>query len=459
MDTRKKNTIDMCHGPLFSKIVLFAIPVILSGILQLLFNAADMVVLGHYAPPTAMAAVGASGVIVGLIINLFMGLSIGANVVVANCIGAGDRKNTSPAVHTTVALAMIGGTALGIIGLLITKFMLQLAATPAEVMPKAALYLRIYCCGIPAIVIFNFGAAILRAMGDTRNPLIYLTLSGVVNVLLNLFFILVFGMDVGGVALATTISQIISALMILRKLLSLRDACRLKWSNLHIDWTLLRKTLWIGLPAGIQSTIFTISNFTIQSSINSLGAAAMAGSAATQTIEGMIYAASYSLHQTVISFIGQHVGAQKYHRIKKIIFYCMICAAGVNLFLSYTSILFGEQLLAIVNPNQEVIEWGLQRMKVCFSTYALCAVMDVITGSLRGLGHSILPAIVTLLGTCGLRILWVIYVFPHYRTFTSLLLCYPLSWLFAICVIGVLLYVICKKPFAQNRYGTLSPSR
>ena len=445
-----KYHIDMCRGPLFGEIVLFSVPLFLSGILQLLFSAADLIVIGHFAPPDAMAAVGATTFITALIVNVFIGLSIGTNVLVANSIGADNRKNIRRATHTAIAVSLIGGVVLGIVGLLVSKPMLELTETPPEILHKSCVYLWIYCCGIPFILLYNFGSAILRAAGDTRRPLYYLVLAGIVNVVLNLIFVLVFRMEVAGVALATILSQAVSAFLVIRNLTRARDACRLKFRNLRIDGTILGSMLWIGLPAGLQGAFFSISNLIIQSSINSFGPIAMAGSTAALSLEGIVYVGSYSYHQTIISFASQNLGEKKFSRIRKSIFYCMGCSIAINLIMGFGFYWFGHTLLAIYNPNEEVIAWGLLRMKILFTTYFLCAIMDVVSGALRGLGHSIQSAVVTMMGVCVLRVLWVCFVFPLDRTMENLMLSYPVSWALTAAVNGYLLYRVCRKLFATS---------
>ena len=398
-----KYHIDMCRGPLFGEIVLFSVPLFLSGILQLLFSAADLIVIGHFAPPDAMAAVGATTFITALIVNVFIGLSIGTNVLVANSIGADNRKNIRRATHTAIAVSLIGGVVLGIVGLLVSKPMLELTE-----------------------------------------------IAGIVNVVLNLIFVLIFRMEVAGVALATILSQAVSAFLVIRNLTRARDACRLKFRSLRIDGTILGSMLWIGLPAGLQGAFFSISNLIIQSSINSFGPIAMAGSTAALSLEGIVYVGSYSYHQTIISFASQNLGGKKFSRIRKSIFYCMGCSIAINLIMGFGFYWFGHTLLAIYNPNEEVIAWGLLRMKILFTTYFLCAIMDVVSGALRGLGHSIQSAVVTMMGVCVLRMLWVCFVFPLDRTMENLMLSYPVSWALTAAVNGYLLYRVCRKLFATS---------
>lgn len=454
-----KYHIDMCRGPLFSKIVLFSVPLILSGILQLLFNAADLIVIGHFAPHEAMAAVGATTFITSLIVNVFIGLSIGTNVLVANYLGAKDRKNVSRAAHTAIMVSLTGGVLLTIAGLFISKPLLVLTATPDNILLKSCIYMWIYCSGLTFILLYNFGSAIMRAAGDTRRPLYYLIIAGIINVLLNLLFVLVFHLEVAGVALATVISQMVAAYLVIRNLTKARDACRIKRNMLRINGPILRKMLWIGLPAGLQGAFFSISNLIIQSSINSFGSVAMAGSTAAISLEGIVYVGAYSYHQTVISFTGQNFGAKKYGRIRKSILYCMICSITINLLMGFGFYWAGQPLLAIYNPDPEVIAWGILRMKILFTTYFLCAIMDIVSGALRGLGHSILPAVVTMLGVCVLRVFWTLFIFPLDPTMENLMLSYPISWGLTAAVNGAILLYVCRKLFADasgSHYATLS---
>lgn len=445
-----KYSIDMCSGPIFSKIILFSVPLILSGILQLMFNAADLIVLGRFASPEAMAAVGATAFLTNLIVNVFIGLSIGTNVLAANYLGAKNWKNTSRTVHTAIAVSLAGGVALAVIGILISKPLLEMMSTPDDIIGMATLYMWIYCAGLPFILLYNFGSAVMRAAGDTRRPLFYLVIAGIVNVILNIVFVLGLHIDVAGVAIATTVSQAISAFLVLRNLIHLRDACRFRWKNLHIDPIILKSMLWIGLPAGIQGSFFSISNLVIQSSINSFGAMAIAGTTAALSLEGIVYAGAYSYHQTVITFAGQNIGAGRVDRVKKSIWYCLICSIALETAMGLGFYLCARPVLSIFNTNPEVISWGILRMKILFTTYALCGIMDVVSGALRGLGSSLQPAIVTMLGVCVLRVVWVFCVFPLDRTMENLLISYPVSWFLTAAVNAVFLWILCRRVSAQR---------
>ena len=449
--TKNKYQMDMCRGPLFRQIVVFSVPLILSGILQLLFNAADLIVIGRFASHEALAAVGATSSLTTLIINVFMGLSLGTNVLVANYYGAKDRKNVSRTVHTAILLSTAGGVFLALLGILLAKPMLLLMATPENILPKSCLYMWIYFVGMPCIMLYNFGSAVLRAVGDTRRPLYFLMFAGVVNVLLNLFFVLCFHMDVAGVALATVISQAIASLLVLKCLVDARDACRVRFRALRIDFPILRNMMWIGLPAGIQGMFFSISNMTIQSSVNSFGSLAIAGNTAASSLEGFVYVGSVAYHQTIVSFAGQNLGGMRYDRIRKSIFYCFFCGAFVCTLIGYGFFFCGGPLLAVYNSDPQVILWGMLRTKILFTTYFLCAVMDVISGALRGLGHSLMPAVVTLIGVCVLRVLWVCFIFPLDPTMENLMLSYPVTWIITSLANGAYLYRICRKLFRSGR--------
>ena len=445
-----KYQIDMCRGPLFGQIVLFSVPLMLSGLLQLFFNAADLIVVGRFASHEALAAVGATSSLTALIVNVFMGLSVGTNVLVANFFGAKDRKNVSRTVHTAILMAIFGGIVLAVIGIGLATPLLRLMATPENVIAKSSLYMWIYFAGMPFIMLYNFGSAVLRAVGDTRRPLYYLLFAGIVNVVLNLFFVLVCGMDVAGVAIATVVSQGIAAALVIRCLRNARDACRLRMRNLRIDPVILKRMLWIGLPAGIQGMFFSLSNITIQSSVNSFGSLAIAGNTAVVSLEGFIYIGSNAFHQTVVSFAGQNLGGGQYDRIRRSIIYCALCSSAVCIVMGYGFFLNGHALLSIYNSTPEVINWGMLRMNILFSTYFLCGIMDVMSGALRGLGRSVMPAVITLIGVCVLRIVWVYTVFPVHPTMGNLMLSYPITWAITAAANGYYLYIVCRKLFRQS---------
>lgn len=441
----KNYEIDMCHGPLFGKIILFALPLTLTYILQLLFNAADLIIIGHYAHYNAMAAVGATMNLNSLVINIFIGLSVGTNVVTARYIGANEPEKVRRAVHTSMTVALYGGIALMFIGLAVAKPLLVLMRTPEEILPLSCTYIWICFCAIPFIMIYNFGCAVLRSVGDTRRPLFFLIIAGIVNVILNLFFVIVCGMDVGGIALATAISHGIAAGLILRTLLTSQGSCYLRLKELGIDREIFSDILKIGVPAGLQSSCFAISNMTIQSSINSFGALAMAGTTAVLGLEGIVYVGSFAFHQTAISFVAQNLGARKFKRILKSLYSCFLCATIVTSVMGWAFFVFGREILTIFNPNPEVIDWGILRMKILFTTYGLCGIMDVASGGLRGLGYSFTSTVVSLLGTCVFRVWWVFMIFPHYRTMENLMLSYPISWFLVAFVSSALLFFIYRK--------------
>lgn len=435
----------MCRGPLFGKIVLFALPLMLTYVLQLLFNATDLIIIGHYAHYNAMAAVGATMNLNSLVINIFIGLSIGTNVVAARFIGAKDSEKVRQAVHTSMTVAIFGGIGLMLIGLAVAKPLLVLMQTPEEILPLSCTYIWICFCAIPFIMIYNFGCAVLRSVGDTRRPLFFLIIAGFINVALDIFFVTICGMDVGGIALATAISNGIAAILILRTLLTSGGAYGLHLKELGISKAIFRDILKIGIPAGLQSSCFAISNMTIQSSINSFGALAMAGTTAVLVLEGVVYVSSFAFHQTAISFIAQNLGARKFKRILKSLYSCYACVVIVTSVMGWGLFLCGREILAVFNPNPEVIAWGLLRMKILFTTYALCGLMDVASGGLRGLGYSFTSTTVSLLGTCVFRVWWVFMIFPNYRTMENLLLSYPISWLLVAVTGSALLFFIYRK--------------
>jgi putative MATE family efflux protein len=426
----KKHEIDMTNGPLLGKILLFAIPLMFSSILQLLFNAADIVVVGRFAGDNSLAAVGSTSALINLMVNLFVGLSVGANVLAAKNLGAKADGELHKTVHTAILLSMISGVVLAFIGVLFSRTLLEWMSSPEEVIGLSTLYLKIYFLGMPASMTYNFGAALLRAKGDTERPLIYLIIAGVVNVCLNLFFVILFQMDVAGVALATVISQCISAVLILRCLCAETGAFHLSFKELHIDKQCLGQIVRVGLPAGFQGVVFSLSNVVIQASVNSFGNIVIAGNSAAANIEGFVYVAMNAFHQAAISFTGQNMGAGKYKRIGKTLLLCLACVTVVGIVLGNGAVLFGKELLRIYSGDGEVIAAGLVRMRVICRTYALCGIMDVFVGALRGMGYAVMPMIVSLLGACGLRLLWIATVFqiPKYHTLTMLFASYPVSW-------------------------------
>lgn len=441
---KKTYEMDMCSGHVLKKILIFSIPLMLSGVLQLLFNAADVIVVGRFAGSRSLAAVGSTTALINLLINIFIGLSVGANVVVARAYGGKRERDVSESVHTAIAISLVSGVFLIVIGLAFSRLMLVLMGTPEDVLEKATLYMRLYFLGMPVIMFYNFGSAILRAVGDTRRPLYYLSAAGVVNVILNLFFVIVLHMDVAGVALATVLSQFISAALVMRCLAKCDGGLRLEFNKIKIHKNKMFQIFKIGLPAGMQGAIFSISNVLIQSSVNSFGSIAMAGNAASSNIEGFVYNSMNAIYQTNLSFTSQNMGGKKYTRINKIMFSCLGTVTVVGMVLGFGAFAFGEKLLHIYSSDPEVIRFGMLRMSIIATSYFICGWMDTMVGSLRGLGYSILPMIVSLLGVCGLRIFWIFAVFSQQRTLTSLYISYPVSWVITASV-HLISYFIIKR--------------
>lgn len=453
----KKYEIDMCNGPLLGKILLFYIPLMLSGVLQLLFNAADIVVVGRYAGSGSLAAVGSTSSLINLLVNVFIGLSVGANVLVARYYGAGKQKELSEMVHTAVLTSLISGCILIVLGIGLAEPALRLMDTPEDVIGQSILYMRIYFVGMPFMMAYNFGSAILRAVGDTRRPLYYLLAAGVINVVLNLIFVIGFHIGVAGVAIATVISQGVSSVLVLRCLALTDGIYKLDFKQLKIVPDKLVKMLQIGLPAGLQGSLFSISNVLIQSSVNSFGSIAMAGNTAASNIEGFVYTAMNAFHQTAISFTGQNYGAHKIKRIGKILLICQISVILVGLVLGNAAYFFSGTLLQLYAPDDaEVIVYGTLRLSIICVTYCLCGMMDVMVGALRGMGYSIMPMLVSLTGACLFRVVWIYTVFQRYRTLKCLYYSYPISWAltFAVHLIcfGVV-YFRMRRKYPENGLG------
>lgn len=449
LTSRRAATMDMTHGPIFINIIRFALPLILTGTLQLLYNAADIIVVSNYGSENALAAVSSTGSLINLIVNVFMGLSIGASVLTAQSFGAGNRKDVSEAVHTSMAIALISGVIVGIFGFFASHKLLEMMDSPASVIDLSALYVKIFFIGAPANMIYNFGAAILRAVGDTKRPLYYLMFSGAVNVVLNLIFVIGFGLDVAGVALATIISQIVSAALIVICLVRSDSEVKLTLSKVRIHRKKLGKILAIGLPAGIQGSVFSISNVIIQSSINFFGDNVMGGNGAASSIEGFIYIAMNSLYQAAITFTGQNFGARKYKRINAVAAECAVIVCMVGLGLGLCAKLFATQLLGIYTDKPAELEYGIIRMNVICLTYFICGLMDVMVGMLRGIGYSFISTLNSVIFVCGFRILWIFTYFASVKASGAntrqclevLYGSYPISWLMASAVNAVCFFV------------------
>ena len=446
--------IDMCSGPLWNKILLFALPLMASSILQLLFNAADVVVVGRFVGKEALAAVGSNTSLINLMVNLFVGLSVGTNVVVARDLGGGRQDRVSRSVHVSITLALVSGLVMMVVGAILSRQLLVWMSSPTDVIDLATVYLRIYFLGMPGNLLYNFGAAVLRAQGDTQRPLYYLLAAGIINVVLNLFFVLVCGLDVAGVALATIISQYISAALILRGLMREEGPLRLDLKQLGLEWPVIRRILQVGLPAGCQSVIFSLSNVVIQSSLNSFDDAVLvAGSAASSNIEGFVYAAMNSFYQAALTFTGQNYGAGQCRRVDRVLYFCQGYVIITGLVLGNLAYFGGHFLAGIYAPGEEdVIAQALIRLRYISCPYFICGIMDTMVGVMRGLGYSVIPMIVSLLGACGLRLVWVAVVFPLDRTPATLYVSYPVSWL-VTAVVHILFFLYIRKRAYRKLLG------
>lgn len=442
----KKFEIDMVRGPVLKKMLLFSLPLMLSSILQLLFNAADIIVVGRFAGDNALAAVGSNTSIISLLTNLFVGLSVGANVTVARFYGAKREKELRDTVHTTIALGIVSGVLLTIVGIAISKPILVLMDMPEEVLPLAVLYLRIYFLGMTGMMVYNFGSAILRAVGDTRRPLYYLAFSGVVNVVLNLFFVIVLDMSVAGVGAATAISQVLSAYLMIRCLTREEGPLKLNLKQLRLHKDKVVAIFRIGVPSGVNGMVFSMTNMLIQASVNSFGAVVVAGSAAASNIENFIYFAMNAFYQATISFTSQNVGAKRVSRIDRVLKRGLLCVMTVGLIMGGLAVFFGETLLGIYSTSNEVIAAGMERLRIIGMMYFLCGVMDVTTGALRGMGYSLVPMIISLIGVCGIRILWITTIFqqPQFHSVSMLFMTYPVTWTITLTALLVMFFVMRK---------------
>lgn len=446
----REGSIDMLHGPLAGKIIVFAIPIMLSGILQLLFNAADIIVVGRFAGSNALAAVGTNGALINLIVNLLVGLSVGSAVTVAFFYGARSMEDVSETIHTSIAVSLIGGVMFGLLGVVASPVLLEMMNTPENIISQARLYLTIYFLGLPAMSVYNFGSAILRSLGDTKRPLYYLIVGGMINIVLNVILVAGFGLDVAGVAIATVVSQMISAYLTVMHMHRMDGAFRLEWKKIKISKKKFVRILRIGLPAGLQSTIFSLSNVLIQSSVNSFGELAVAGNSAAANIEGFIYIAMNSFYQAAQTFTGQNVGGRKYERINRVFLNCFVMVTVTGLLLGGIVRIFADPLLNIYLPdNEDAIAFGIARTSIIATTYFLCGIMEVFSGMLRGMGESVLPMIVSMVGSCLLRVIWIYTVFASHRSLSVLYWSYPISWIVTSSV-HFLCYLYVKKQLGKN---------
>lgn len=446
-----KYEIDMCSGTILPKLLRLTLPLMLSSVLQLLFNAADIIVVGNFAGENSLAAVGSTTALVNLITNLFLGLSTSANILTSMFMGAGKNERVNKTVHTSICLSIASGLIMTVFGVIFADKLLILMNTPKEILSLSTLYLRIYFFGMTAMMIYNFGSSVLRSKGDTKRPLYYLTFAGIINVLLNLLFVIVFKMDVAGVALATAISQCISAFLIIRCLMKEDDAFRFEFRKMRFDRKIVARMLKIGIPAGFQGVVFSLSNVVIQSSINGFGAIVMAGSAAAASIEGFIWVSMNAFSQGALTFMSQNIGGGKYTRINRIAVITCACAAVTGIILGNAAYFLAEPLINIYDSRAAVVEAGTIRMGLVCCFYFTCGLMDCIVGNIRGMGFAVTPTIVSLIGACGLRILWIATIFqiPRFHTEFMLFLSYPITWIITFAV-HLICYIFMRKKFPKE---------
>ena len=448
---KNKYEIDMCNGSIMDKLISFSLPLMLSGILQLMFNAVDIVVVGRFSGSQALAAVGSTTALINIFTNLFIGISLGANVLAARFYASGKEKEMSETVHTAITLALISGIIMAVVGLLLAKWALWLMGTPSDVIELSTLYMRIYFCGMPFFMLYNYGAAILRAVGDTKRPLIFLIISGVANAGLNMILVIIFHMGVAGVGIGTVISQLISCVLVLRCLYKSEGCYQLRFSKLRIQKVYLRQIFQVGIPAGIQSTVINFSNALLQSSVNSFGSTAMAGYTAANNILGFLYVSVNAVTQACMSFTSQNYGVGKYKRMDRVLINCLILSVVISGVLGCGSYAFGTEILKVYTEDPKVIQCGLEILSMTTVTYFLCGIMDLFPGALRGMGRSGVPMILSIIGTVGTRIVWIFMLFPQHRSLKFLFISYPASWLFTIVMQVICFYFVRKQVHAKGR--------
>lgn len=449
---KKSYEMDMCNGPILGKMLRFALPLMCSSMLQILFNAADIVVVGRFGAEHSIAAVGSNSSLINLLTNLFIGLSVGANVLVARYYGAKKSEDIKETVHTSMCISLLCGIVIAIIGIIMAPILLTWMNTPKEIIHSATTYLRIYFLGMPAMMIYNFGNAILRAVGDTKRPLYFLFAAGVINVILNLLFVIVFRLDVIGVAASTVISQTISAILIVRCMMKEKGDFKLELKQLKITKSKLINILKIGLPAGLQGTIFSLSNVVIQSSVNLFGPYVVDGNSAAQNIESFVYFSMNAFHHATLSFTSQNMGAGKHERIGKILRTGLLCAIVAGVLTGGLVVIFARPLLGIYIKEDAAINAGIIRLNFICGTYALCGIMDVMVGSIRGMGYAIMPMIVSLLGACGLRLVWIATIFqiPQYHTIETVYTSYPVTWTITFLA-HTICYIVIRNKFKKRK--------
>lgn len=443
-------SLDMTSAPFLKKIFIFSIPLVLTGLLQLAYNTADVVVVGRFAGSEALAAVGSTGSLINLLLNVFIGLSMGSGVMVARHIGAGNEERIRNCTHTAMLLSIISGVFIGIFGFFMSGKILVLMGSPEDVLPLATLYLKIYFAGCPGSMVYNFGSAIVRATGDTKRPLFILASTGLVNVALNLILVIFFHMGVSGVAIATITAQYLSAIMIVIHLTKLNNSCKLRFSKLRIHKVELFKILRIGLPAGIQNSLFSISNVIIQSTVNSFGSVAMAGIAAGSNFDSYIFTATNAIAQTAMTFTSQNIGARKYENMSKIYRYCLIITVVIGTVMGAFGTFCSEFIVGFFSTDKDVIAIGAQRLALIMPFYVFCSLMDVAAGQLRGMGESFKPMIFSLLGGCGIRLFWIYAILPLNRTLIFLYWAYPISWVVTF-ILQATLYFFVKNKILKNQ--------
>lgn len=439
-----KYEIDMCNGSIMDKLVSFALPLMLSGILQLMFNAVDIIVVGRFSGSEALAAVGSTTALINVFTNLFIGISLGANVLAARFFAAGRKEEMSETVHTSITLALISGIFMAFVGLVFSKGALELMGTPEDVIGLSALYMRIYFMGMPFFMLYNYGAAILRAVGDTKRPLYFLIIAGVINAGLNMVLVIVFGLGVSGVGIATVFSQMVSCVLVLTCLCRTDGSYKLSFSKLSIKGYYLKQIFQVGIPAGIQSTVINFSNALLQSSVNSFGSTAMAGYTAANNILGFLYVSINSVTQACMSFTSQNFGVGKYKRMDRVLMDCMILSVGAALVLGCGAYFFGAEILQVYTEEADVIQCGVEILSITTVPYFLCGIMDLFPGALRGMGYSAVPMVLSIIGTVGMRVLWIFVFFPQHRSLYFLFISYPASWI-ATIVMQVVCYYFVRK--------------
>lgn len=439
-----KYEIDMCNGSIMDKLVSFALPLMLSGILQLMFNAVDIIVVGRFSGSEALATVGSTTALINVFTNLFIGISLGANVLAARFFAAGRKEEMSETVHTSITLALISGILMAFVGLVFSKGALELMGTPEDVIGLSTLYMRIYFMGMPFFMLYNYGAAILRAVGDTKRPLYFLIIAGVINAGLNMVLVIVFGLGVAGVGIATVFSQMVSCVLVLTCLCRTEGSYKLSFSKLSMKGYYLKQIFQVGIPAGIQSTVINFSNALLQSSVNSFGSTAMAGYTAANNILGFLYVSINSVTQACMSFTSQNFGVGKYKRMDRVLIDCMILSVGAALVLGCGAYFFGAEILQIYTEEADVIQCGVEILSITTVPYFLCGIMDLFPGALRGMGYSAVPMVLSIIGTAGMRVLWIFAFFPQHRSLYFLFISYPASWI-ATIVMQVVCYYFVRK--------------